>query len=607
MPKVLSTVSSLSCWAACEANFCENAMINEGLPTVDTFSSQLYTLFNSYKCRTYEMGGFSTLTYPVVGNMINQECTCVVVGGSEVPMKCSMSNCGTGCTTGSCTCNATGSAPYPNLDCSSLIQRCTDSSCPQECPTGGCTYLGSPLIYTKTCTSFGCNADEGVGEFPYSYYGSAACNKVIWDPGHDNEVMTNCCLGVYDPSADAQLLCDPRWCPMDPVSACADVLVATCTTMNSDGVPLMSVPNHPCYTWAQVGSYGVDEAVLKFCSAHPDSPSCACVNPAQAQQACEPNCIPFTSVTSDPSNTEPGMLPNVRGIVYADGSTTPPTPINVVDSVCLNPACRDPTVLKTWSIDQLMNSCPSHMCIQVADGNQFTAKDIQTSGLYVDSSWQSCGTITQQTAQPRIGTSQLTVPLPLASDGKVVANNLPPVVVLNVANAGAGDFTFAVTSSPPEGVTVIPPAVNRVPPGDQALVQIQVDRDTFEPAPVSFTVVASDVNGTLPSVSTNLTLLPYDPSSAIAPPPQCDSLSCLQPPPGTVTVEYQTPEVWNVATLVVLVLASLVVVGFLLARRRLNKLGVHTQKKTNGGSHSLEPLGRFGRGGGGPQDFERRP
>jgi len=246
----------------------------------------------------------------------------------------------------------------PNHASCKVVQSAVDPEL--ECPTGGCQYVSRN---DPCCTWEGLDP-ENPDSPEIACLGCAdfKCDKAVWDEHY----RAPCCLGLIDSGSEtysvSSILCDPRWCPLDPTGNCGEVLMLTCssTYTQPDGSvwPLVSKQNHPCRTWytgaLQQGEGSkvayVDSMIEGFCDKYPESKACACYLTRNANKGCTaPPCtLPYTSISEG----------NPVAVGYADGKSNPPIPINVVDRACMNSNCASEYSLKTYSIQKELHNCP---------------------------------------------------------------------------------------------------------------------------------------------------------------------------------------------------------------------------------------------------------
>jgi len=292
-----------------------------------------------------------------------------------------------------------------------------------DCPTpagspGACQFSSSPAIETyspgnivDTDTTFPSGEGLATGCPLYNY----VCTKQRYDLAF----AAPCCLGqvkglmsfttpAFGTSMTATLpadsvLCDYRWCPLDPWGACESVFASACAGSESKdgGKTWVSalLGDGPCGAWYQ-GALGalageaplsrwpvVDGIIENYCS-NPanssDSVSCACYNLSS-----KPNTQLYTSYSGGrctmngaPSSVCPVMQTNAQ-----TGNT-----LNVSDYACIAPECHSAALLThdVWG-RQRQGGCPN-ICLQiVTDGDVVLSGDTIDGGVYINNSTMQCG------------------------------------------------------------------------------------------------------------------------------------------------------------------------------------------------------------------------
>lgn len=467
-----------------------------------------------------------------------------------------------------------------HLDCSVM-------EAPDECPTNQCKYRSAPYqsgVFQNSNAWLQALHGDSIAH-------TAFCNKVGWDPGVNNQRVIDCCLGKYKADANEERYCAPGWAPEDPIGECQEVLVDQCATLSNPSDPTsasrMAVTGDPCNDWylSSIGGtaairYDVDQAVEKFCTENPQSVSCGCMIPSQQLAACAPNCIPMTKLSS-PLPSDPGKVADVRGVGFATQESGSVIPVNLSDPICLTPACSDASTLKTWEVFSRLNSCPGQLCLQILDGNQYTAEQVTANGFFINNADMTCSlqpSIPQAAAQPLVGLSNLVVPLPITSEGVVYISSMPPILIMNNAPSDASTWEFTIDASPPTGVTVVPPTSYSVSPQETLPLNLTLDPETFGTDPQSFVVTLTGTSDQT-VLKTTVSLVPYIPEGTFDPnvPVPCkpDQSNCLSPEPqATVVVSMANYTSWlamGFAWVIVIVIVGVWLVFQFVRRRRLDE------------------------------------
>jgi hypothetical protein len=248
------------------------------------------------------------------------------------------------------------------------------------------------------------------------------CTKLVYDEAF----AESCCLGRFQASATmnfaipalgtsatefaSMVVCDPRWCPLDPFGACEDVYARACTgsVSNDGGLTWVSAllaesdAISPCGTWykgalgalageAPLSRWGVvDRVIGAYCSnpanSH-DSVSCACYDFVG-----NPDTQLYTSYSGGSCKDQTGAPLGVCPVRQTDAQTN--NTLNVSDYACIAPQCAlgGPQLVThdVWG-RQKQGGCPD-ICLQVvSDGTLVLDGDTITGGVYADTSSILCG------------------------------------------------------------------------------------------------------------------------------------------------------------------------------------------------------------------------
>jgi hypothetical protein len=295
-----------------------------------------------------------------------------------------------------------------------------------DCPTaygtdGSCAFSQKPALEDVTNQQNIQVDDTNDNRLCDNEFSCPSFNYVCTKLRYDTAFKTSCCLGqvtglatisnpatletAYKPVVEANtVMCDYRWCPLDPWGTCEDVFLNECAgSASSDGKAWTSallVPNNPCNTWyqgaLQATSGGeapltrwaiVDQLVERYCAnpATGDTTSCACFDFVSA-----PDTQLYTSYSGgcrDQNLNAIGVCP-VQQTDAETGNT-----LNISDYACIAPECNQKTALLTSDVwgRQQHGGCPN-ICMQiVTDGNVVVTGDSIQNGLYVNNTTMQCG------------------------------------------------------------------------------------------------------------------------------------------------------------------------------------------------------------------------
>ncbi len=297
-----------------------------------------------------------------------------------------------------------------------------------DCPTpygenGSCLFSQQPVLELPSPNGDAKTIllNDIVGTSGVSSMECPAYNYVCTKQRYDSSFAASCCMGrirgqtsFTTPAFDAitsmsavlnsdTVICDYRWCPLDPWGTCEQVFLNECSgSASSDGKTWMSallVTGNPCNTWYQgalQASAGgapltrwavIDQIVESYCAnpATGDTTSCACFDFVS-----KPDTQLYTSYSGgcrDQNLNAIGVCP-VQQTDAETGNT-----LNISDYACIAPECKIDTSLLTSDVwgRQQHGSCPN-ICMQiVTDGNVVVTGDSIQNGLYVNNTTMQCG------------------------------------------------------------------------------------------------------------------------------------------------------------------------------------------------------------------------
>lgn len=452
---------------------------------------------------------------------------------------------------------------YPSLvSCSAFVGATPD--CPSTDPAAAC-------FFGEFQDGAACSSNGGILNpcASYAHY----CSKIRWDTAF----RAPCCLGQLDgvlmsytdintggsqSLPAAQLACDPRWCPGDPVSACGDVFSVSCNdSYSADGgatwanVMLGDPAEQPCAAWytAALGVPSlapasrwpfIDTVIEEYCTAaeHWNEPGCGCflyALSADGTGVCEQRegrpCFFYTSVSA-PTPTDNGLRP-VRPVNSATQN-----PVGFSDYACIAPACQGTEVLRTADVWAMQHSgaCPN-VCLQVIqDGNVVVEGDTIPGGIYIDTAVYLCdgslASASLDTPALMDVTSGITMDWPHYATCSTYPVCCPPggcnqtVPLVFALASHSGDMHYSVSFDPPDlpaGVAVSNPFTltgtlsNDRSSGLNSMLDLQftVDAASTPLGVYLCSVTVADTRAQFPTcrATTVLTMTVYD-TSAPAPP-----------------------------------------------------------------------------------------